>query len=60
LGAERREVAKVSQVQDEMTIAIILRLESNKLLANVFGGLHCKCVLLILKYIFSFYSKSLL
>jgi len=33
-----REVAKVKQVHDEMPIDIILRLESNKLLAKVFGG----------------------
>jgi len=38
LGEERPEVAKVTPVQDEMTIDIMLRRESNNMSAKVFGG----------------------
>jgi len=37
-GEERPEVAKVKQVQDEITIEISLRLESNNVLAQVLDG----------------------
>jgi len=48
LGTERPKVAKVKQVQNEMTIEILLRLESNKLLAKVSPGCQAECIVKVL------------